>query len=112
MAQLTLPNFPANGKRRSNELAFRHVVKQCASCGSPIALRNTRDLERKRFCSAVCKAKAQQGVSIRHHMISEPRICEECGADYIACVNKQRYCSTRCNARVLERKYIPRNSTL
>ena len=33
---------------------FRNIIKHCESCGSKLKLNNTRDIERKRFCSRKC----------------------------------------------------------
>jgi len=35
---------------------FHIVVKYCLNCGSPLHLRNTRDIKRKKFCSHSCRA--------------------------------------------------------
>ena len=33
---------------------FRHFIKHCENCGKPLILNNTRDIQRKRFCSKSC----------------------------------------------------------
>lgn len=36
---------------------FRKMTKRCESCGCLLKLSNTRDIERKRFCSRLCLGK-------------------------------------------------------
>jgi len=36
---------------------FKRVVKYCLECNRTLQLNNTRDIERKKFCSKVCRAK-------------------------------------------------------
>lgn len=74
---------------------------------------NTRDLETKRFCSHECHRIASIGrPSPRAHLIHEERICSECGEVYIAVVNKQRFCSAKCQGRDAERRYSIKHESL
>ena len=41
----------------SKSSAFRCVVKHCKECGTLLQLNNSRDIERKNYCSHVCKGK-------------------------------------------------------
>ena len=39
---------------------FGYIKKICEECGTPLILRNTRDINRKRFCSKQCSYKFTQ----------------------------------------------------
>jgi 5-methylcytosine-specific restriction endonuclease McrA len=41
----------------SKSFAFRCVVKHCKECGTLLQLNNSRDIERKNYCSRQCVAK-------------------------------------------------------
>lgn len=87
--------MPSVSEKRDYE--FRSALKLCATCGASIKLKNTRDLQRKRFCSPSCKHKSLEGKRAVPPF-REARKCVKCGLDYIASAKKQQYCSGRCNS--------------
>ncbi len=78
---------------------FRTAQKPCAGCGKPLVLRNTRDLERRRFCSQRCKGD-WQAENWKPKPYSRAQKCENCGIDFIAGNAVGRYCSKRCQGVV------------
>jgi hypothetical protein len=111
--------------RHPKSSAFRAVEKQCAWCDAPLALRNTRDIERKRFCSHACcqrwryrqegwdMTKMRSAITLEARMAGmkaalHARICEHCGAAYTPTSVRQRWCQTCCpskGARERMRRY-------
>ena len=43
--------------RLSKSSAFKCIIKHCAECGTLLELKNSRDIERKKYCSHVCRGK-------------------------------------------------------
>lgn len=41
---------------------FKSVKRFCEHCGAPLTLVNSRDLERKHFCSRACSVKAHAAI--------------------------------------------------
>lgn len=72
-------------------------------CGRALVYRSSRDIGRKRYCSASCKAEAQRGRrAIAPYTAA--RKCQNCGIDFIAVVKKQAYCSKSCQGEVGARR--------
>lgn len=67
---------------------YSEVEKFCEVCGGRLLLRNTRDVERKRYCSESCKGTALQA----RRNCGEAK-CEYCEKDFVKKSNNQRICS-------------------
>ncbi len=99
-------------KLGESQIDFRSVHKECANCGDWLSFGSSREVGRKKYCSAKCKNDAQKGRAPATHTFREGRLCQSCGIDYIAVAKKQKYCSARCNNRMLMRAFSGKRNTL
>lgn len=76
--------------------SYRQVQKTCQICKGSLKLNNTRDIERKKYCSERCKGMANRLVGLERARFQGPRICLSCNKEYIVNQNNQKYCSSKC----------------
>lgn len=98
-------------KARSS--AFRNATKPCEVCFAPLNLNNSRDLERKRFCSQECKTASQVGIAPSGNLFKEiPTVCKRCSSDFLAINSSNTYCSKSCQTCDASEKYRSTHNTL
>jgi hypothetical protein len=85
--------------------AFIHKslpTRDCAWCGSPLAMRIARDIERKKYCSHSCRQKMR----VHEHgpptgsprgpratpRACKPGVCRACGVSYLRRSMRQKVC--------------------
>lgn len=72
---------------------FKTVKKTCNICGKPLVLKNSRDIERKKFCSATCRGK-----SVYDSIKLTEKSCVKCNTKFTSKTNNQKYCSYECSS--------------
>ena len=72
---------------------YKEVKKFCEVCGESLTLNSSRDLERKRYCSVSCRAKAQW--ASREETL---KACIKCDKQFSTKVKNQVYCSPECSS--------------
>jgi hypothetical protein len=80
---------------------YKKVEKVCLKCSKPLTLNNTRDIDRKKFCSKSCA----NSVSAKNR---KPQIksCDACGKMFSTQVRIQKFCSPECSApQQIKRSY-------
>ena len=83
-------------------LHFSEVEKYCKGCGERLVLNNTRDIERKNYCSFECRS--EHSSSVKQDKVL---ICSECSCEFIS--KRSNVCTCRnlkcINARRLRLGY-------
>lgn len=77
----------------SSKNYFTTTIKNCSVCEKSLELHNTRDIERKRFCSASCRNK--YGTKLRISKLPEKK-CAVCNIVFKSKSLNQKYCSSKC----------------
>lgn len=92
---------------------IKRTQKTCAHCGAIFYVPTRVQLERQKYCSQGCMAKAQTGREWRKADL-EPtaRKCELCGIDFIGKTPRARFCSNRCSGTAFARKQTAENADL
>ena len=102
-------------------MSFHDVVRFCR-CGARIRLRNTRDIERKLYCSRRCRQLARyergeldeslsRAIAASLTVDKRPirtRFCEHCGRNYLPTSSRQQWCQICCPdslSRIRLRRY-------
>jgi hypothetical protein len=83
---------------------FKTVVRGCGICGQALVLKNTRDVQRKHYCSASCRSKAGLQTNLRVRKI-KARVCALCGSSFETRAPWQHYCSKACQTTVATKRY-------
>ncbi len=74
---------------------FHSISKHCIICGDKLTLNNTRDIERKQYCSESCK-----GLGIRRNTEFATDVpCKQCGKLFDAVGTTQVFCSSKCTRK-------------
>ena len=76
---------------------FRQIEKYCEICDRQLTLNNTRDIERKRFCSRTCVQKEAVNTMRKNSKGSLYKLCPECNQEFRTFKSQNKtYCSMKC----------------
>lgn len=76
---------------------------ECLTCKKPLILKNTRDIERKKFCSIACRNSHSL---LNRFLKLKKKQCDVCGILFKPTNSCQRNCSSKCtNSLQTERSY-------
>jgi len=97
----------------STSKKWAEYKKHCKHCDGLLSIRSIRDVERKTFCSFVCKSEFQKTQPAPARLpYAVAKCCEGCNISFIATDKLQRFCNSKCQAKIGAKRQSEKNNTL
>jgi transposase-like protein len=97
-------------EREEEETGEEEEFRACEWCGKEFPVPEDGRTKRKKYCCRVCQnaatnQRARMKRTEKRTAEEQPMVCPECGAEFVPCSSRQKFCSTACRHRRSSREY-------